>query len=134
MKFCTRMCLGLLLLAGLTTGASRSVLGQEKEHAVSAEDLRRDVQKASSDRQANEAAIRELLSTEQGEKALKSTGTDFAKVNEAVGQLSDEDAARLAARSRAIEKDIAAGKLSDRDLLIIIICIAALVLIIVAVH
>ena len=134
MKFCTRMCLGLLLLTGLTIGASESVLGQEKEHVVSTQDLRKDVQKASADRHANEAAIRELLSTEQGQKALKSAGADFAKVNQAVSQLSDEDAARLAAQSRAVQKDIAAGNFSDRDILIVIVCIAALVLIIVAVR
>jgi len=134
MKFCTRMCLGLLLLTGLTIGVSQSVLGQEKEHAVSTQDLRKDVQKASADRQANDAAIRELLSTEQGQKALKSTGADFTKVNQAVSQLSDEDAARLAAQSRAVEKDIAAGNFTDRDILIVIVCIAALVLIIVAVR
>jgi len=134
MKFCTRMCLGLLLLTGLTMGVSQSVLGQEKEHAVSAHDLRKDVQKVSADRQANDAAIRALLSTEQGQKVLKSTGADFTKVNQAVSQLSDEDAARLAAQSRAVQKDIAAGNFTDRDILIVIVCIAALVLIIVAVR
>lgn len=134
MKFCTRMCLGLLLLTGLTMGASRPASGQEKEHAVSTQDLRKDVQKASADRQANEAAIRELLTTEQGQKAVKVAGADFTKVNQAVSQLSDEDAGRLAAQSRAVQKDLAAGTLSDRDLLIIVVCIAALVLIIVAVR
>ena len=134
MKFCTRMCLGLLFVLVLTLGTSRPTFSQEKEHAVSAQDLRKDVQKASADRQANEAAIRALLSTEQGQKALKSTGADYTKVNQAVGQLSDEDAARMAAQSRAIQKDIAAGNFSDRDLLIVIVCIAALVLIIVAVR
>ena len=134
MKFCTRMCLGLLLLTGLTMGASRPAAGQEKEHAVSTQDLRKDVQKASADRQANEAAIRGLLATEQGQKAVKAAGADLTKVTQAVSQLSDEDAARLAAQSRAVQKDLAAGTLSDRDLLIIVVCIAALVLIIVAVR
>lgn len=134
MKFCTRMCLGLLFVLGVTAGTSRPAISQEKEHAVSAQDLRKDVQKASADRQTNEGAIRALLSTEQGQKALKSTGADYTKVNQAVSQLSDEDAARMAAQSRAIEKDIAAGNFSDRDLLIVIVCIAALVLIIVAVR
>jgi hypothetical protein len=134
MKFCTRLYVGLLLIAGLAFGASTSLFAQQKEHAVSAQDLRKDVQKASDERHANEVAIRELLSTEQGQKAVKSAGADFAKVNQAVSQLSDEDAARLAAQSRAVQKDIAAGNFSDRDLLIIIILIAALVLIIVAVR
>jgi len=65
---------------------------------------------------------------------LKSSGADFTKVNRAVSQLSDEEAARLAAQSRAVQKDIAAGNFTDRDLLIVIVCIAALVLIIVAVR
>src|SRR5207253_10014355 len=78
--------------------------------------------------------IRELLSTEQGQKALKSSGADFTKVNRAVSQLSDEEAARLAAQSRMVQKDIAAGNFTDRDLLIVLLCIAALVLIIVAVR
>jgi len=134
MKVRTRMCLGLLLVAGLTIGVSQSVLGQEKEHAVSPQELRKDVQKASTDRQSNETAIRELLSTEQGQEALKSSGADFTKVNRAVSQLSDADAARLAAQSRAVQKDIAAGNFSDRDILIVLLCIAALVLIIVAVR
>jgi hypothetical protein len=134
MKVRTRMCLGLLLLTGLTIGVLPSVLGQEREHAVSTQDLRQDVQKASADRQSNEAAIRELLSTDEGQKALKSSGADFTKVNQAVSQLSDAEAARLATQSRAVQKDIAAGNFSDRDLLIVIVCIAALVLIIVAVR
>src|SRR5258707_7009105 len=134
MKFCTRTWLGLLLVTGLTIGVSQSVLGEEREHAVSTQTLRKDVQNVSADRQANETAIRELLCTEQGQKALKSTGANFKKVNQAVSQLSDEDAARLAAQSRAVQKDIAAGNFSDRDILIVIVCIAALVLIIVAVR
>jgi len=132
MKF--RLYLCLLLGATLASAAAKPACAQEKEHAVSAQDLRKDVQKASDERRANESAIRELLSTEQGQKAVKSAGADFAKVNQAVSQLSDEDAARLAAQSRVLQKDLAAGKLSDRDLLIIIILIAALVLIIVAVR
>jgi hypothetical protein len=125
---------GVLLLAGLVAGIAGPAMAQEKEHAVSTQDLRKDVQKASDDRRANDAAIRDVLSTEQGQKALKSAGADFKQVNQAVSQLSDEDAARLAAQSRAIQKDIAAGNFSDRDLLLIIVIIAVIVLIIVAVR
>jgi len=134
MKVRTRMCLGLLLVTGLTIGVSQSVLGQEKEHAISPQELRNADQKASTDRQANEAAIRELLSTKQSQKDLNSSGTDCTTVNRAISQLSDEEAARLAAQSRVVQKDIAAGNFTDRDLLIVLLCIAALVLIIVAVR
>lgn len=134
MRFCTRLYVGVLLLAGLIVGATGPAFAQEKEHAVSTQDLRKDVQKASDERHANDAAIRDLLSTEQGQKALKSTGADFKQVNQAVSQLGDEEAARLAAQSRGVQKDIAAGNFSDRDLIIIIVIIAVIVLIIVAVR
>lgn len=134
MRFSIRLFVGVLLLSSLIAGAARTSIAQQEEHAVSPRDLRQDIQKASDERHANEAAIRDLLSTEQGQKAVKSSGADFQQVTKAVSQLSDEDAARLAAQSRAVQKDIAAGNFSDRDLLLILVVIAVIVLIIVAVR
>jgi len=134
MKLRTRLYVCLLAVFALVLSVSYSAVAQQTDHAVSGQDLRKDLQRAADSRHADEAAIRELLSSEQGQKALKSANVDFQKVNNAVGQLNDEEAARLAAQSRTIQKDMAAGTLSDRDLLIIIVAIAALVLIIVAVR
>jgi hypothetical protein len=134
MKFCTRWSVGILLFAGISVAAGAPLFAQQTEHAVPAQDLRQDVQKAADARHMNETAIRELLASESGQKALKSANVNFQKVNQAISQLNDEEAARLAERSREVQKDIAAGKFTDRDLLIIIIAIAALVLIIVAVR
>jgi hypothetical protein len=51
-----------------------------------------------------------------------------------VSFLSDQELARLAVRSETAQKDFAAGRISDRDLLIILVGIAALILVIVAVR
>jgi len=51
-----------------------------------------------------------------------------------VQQLDDEDLARLSARAENAQREFAAGNLSDRDLLIILVAVAALILIIVAVR
>lgn len=134
MKLHTRFYVCLLVLFALVVGTSLSAAAQQTDHAVSSQDLRKDVQRASDKRHADESAIRELLSTEQGQKALKSANVDFQKVTTAVGQLSDEEAARLAAQSRAVQKDMAAGNFTDRDLLILVVIIALLVLVIVAVR
>ena len=48
--------------------------------------------------------------------------------------LGQSHVAQLAARSQKAQTDFAAGNLSDRDLIIILIAIAALILIIVAVR
>jgi hypothetical protein len=48
--------------------------------------------------------------------------------------LNDQELARLAERIEKVQADFAAGKMSDRDLIWILIGIAALILIIVAVR
>ena len=89
MKVRTRMCLGLLLVTGLTMGGSQSVLGQEKEHAVCPQELRNDVQKASTDRQSNEAAIRVPEAARDAARSGRAAvGDSYAGVTRVRGRLS----------------------------------------------
>jgi hypothetical protein len=91
--------------------------------------LNKDAARPVQTRQANEEAVRALLSTDAGQKALKSANLDYQKVDKAVSQLSDEDLAKLAERSRRAQRDFAAGRISDRDLLwIIVIALGIIVL------
>ena len=123
-----------ILLAVCLVVGSIPARAQEREHAVSPGQLRTDVQKSAATRQANEAAVREMFASEAGRQALKSGGMDYQKVDQAISQVSDEDLARMAERSREVQKDFAAGRLGDRDLLIILLVAVALILIIVAVR
>jgi hypothetical protein len=65
---------------------------------------------------------------------MKSAHITYQQVNTAVQQLNSDDLARLSARSETAQKDFAAGNISNRDLLIIVLGILALILIIVAVR
>ena len=121
-----------IALAGCLTGAGARAQDSGNQHVVSLGELSKASAAPADTRQANEAAIRELLSSPEGQKALQSAKIDYAKVDKAVSQLSDQDVAKLADRSRAVEHDFAAGSLSDRDLLVIII-IAVLVIALIAV-
>jgi hypothetical protein len=131
-KWCGRA-LAVVLLSFFAVSPAR-VQAQDK-HVVSVQDLSRDAARPAETRQANDAALRQIFSSPEAQRALKSADIDYSKVDKAVGQLSDEDAAKLAARSRELQENFAAGRgssLSDRDLLIIII-IAVLVIALVAV-
>jgi UPF0716 family protein affecting phage T7 exclusion len=55
-------------------------------------------------------------------------------VDKAIGQLSDEDLAKLAERSRQAQADFAAGRVSDRDMLWIIVIALAIVILALALH
>jgi len=48
--------------------------------------------------------------------------------------VNDEELARLAERSRDVQKDFAAGRMSDRDLLLILVVAVILIVVIVAVR
>jgi hypothetical protein len=131
-KWCGRA-LAVILLPCFAVTPAR-VQAQER-HVVTSQELSKDAARPAESRGANEAALRQLFSSEQAQQALKSANIDYSKVDKAVAQLSDEDLAKLAARSRQLQDNFAggrAGSLSDRDLLIIII-IAVLVIALVAV-
>jgi len=111
-----------------------SLLAQASTHLVNPSELQKAAVNATQTRQANLGAVREFLSSERATQAMKSAHIDPTQVKNAVSSLSDAELARLASRAQLSQADFAAGRLGDRDLLIIILAIAALVLIIVAVR
>lgn len=136
MRMCATWCSRALVVGVLfcLAGTPSRSQGQDKQHVVSLDELKQDVARPAEVRQANEAAVKNLLSSENGQKALKSASLDLQKVDKAVSQLSDADLAKLAERSREAQKDFAAGHLSDRDLLWIILIIVAVLIIALAVR
>jgi uncharacterized membrane protein YdfJ with MMPL/SSD domain len=129
MKIRATSCMGILgiaLVLGLAAAPAR-VSAQDKQHVVSLEELNKDAARPAQTRQANEAAVRELLSTDAGQEALKSAKVDYQRVDKAIGQLSDEDLARVAERSRQAETDFAAGGLKSTLIIVIILIVILIV-------
>jgi CHASE3 domain sensor protein len=112
----------------------QSLFAQASEHLVSPSELRQSVVDASQARQRNIRALDDLFSSQKAEDALKSARIDRNEVKNAVAGLSDAELAQLATKANAAQRDFAAGTLSDRDLIFILVAIAALILIIVAVR
>lgn len=105
-----------------------------QSHVVSPADLQKQVVKATQVREQNLQTVEHFLSTPTAEKALKSAQINPQEVRTAVSTLNDQELAQLAARADKAQADFAAGRLSDRDLIWIILGIAVLVLIIIAVR
>ena len=105
-----------------------------QSHVVSPADLQNAVIATTQARQKNIETIRQFVTSPTAEKALKSAHLDAKQVKDAVSRLSDGELSQLAARASKAQADFAAGHLSDRDLIIILVAIAALILIIVAVR
>ncbi|HWZ45364.1 MAG TPA: hypothetical protein VNW97_17955 [Candidatus Saccharimonadales bacterium] len=105
-----------------------------QSHVVNPADLQQEMVSAAQARQQNLKTVQNFLSTPTAEKALKSAKMDAQSIQTAVSSLNDEELSQLSTRAARAQADFAAGKLSDRDLILIILAIAALVLIIVAVR
>jgi hypothetical protein len=105
-----------------------------QSHVVKPSELQQEIVTATQTRQHNLETLQNFLSTPAAEKALKSAKVDPQQVKTAVSMLSDDDLAQLSSRAAKAQTDFAAGRLSDRDLIWIIVAIVALVLIIVAVR
>jgi hypothetical protein len=120
----------MALAAAVTAGPM--LAQQQADHVVSLGELSKDAAGPAESRRANEADIRRLFATVDGQKALKTANVEYAKIDRAVSSMSDEDVARISSRAREIDRDFAAGNLSDHDLLLILI-IALIVIILIVV-
>ena len=134
MHFDPKQCVRTLTACVLVTvfAIPQSLFAQAAEHVVSASELRKATMDVSRARQQNLDTLKEFFSSERAQRALRAAHTDPEQVKKAVASLSDAELAQLSARARKAQADFAAGNLTDRDLIIILILIAALILIIVA--
>jgi hypothetical protein len=105
-----------------------------QSHVVTPADLQKEVVAASQSRQHNLETVQRFLSTPTAEKAIESAHINVQQVRTAVSTLDDQELARLAARADKAQADFAAGRIEQRDLILIILAIVVLVLVIVAVR
>jgi hypothetical protein len=99
-------------------------------HVVSPSELQKATITAARVRQQNLEQVNKLFATPLAQKALKDAHIDSARVQKAISNLSEEELARVAARSEKAQADFAAGDLSSNALTLIVIGIAAVLLII----
>ncbi len=112
----------------------QSLQAQAAPHLVSPSQLQQATVDASQAREQNLDTLRGFFSSSQAQEAMHEAHMNAQEVNKAVAGLSDTELAQLSARAQKAQSDFAAGNIDNHDLLIILVAIAALILIIVAVH
>lgn len=103
------------------------------DHIVPAPVLHQSVRSATQAREANVAKIEKLFSSEPAQNAFRTVNIDPAKLTRGLSMLSDEEIARLAARSEKLQNDVAAGSLSNQQITYILIALGTAVIILVIV-
>ncbi|HEY2647160.1 MAG TPA: hypothetical protein VGI34_09300 [Candidatus Acidoferrales bacterium] len=122
----------LIFILSMAVAFPQSLFAQD--HVVSSADLRKDLQEASAAREKDLTQLDHFFSSEQGQKALQAAHVNYQQVQKGVRSLDDTDLARLSSQAEKAQEDFAAGTISNRDLIWILVGIAALILIIVAVR
>ena len=105
--------------------------GAETAHVVSSAELHLQTARATHERQDNIARVRTFLSSPAARDALKQAHLDSQRIQTAVPELNDQELTQLSARAEQAQKDFAAGYLSTRDIALIILGVALIILIIV---
>jgi hypothetical protein len=130
LRFGTRAVIAFALAA--LFAIPQSLLAQT--HVVSPSDLQKQAADASQTRIKNREKLKDFLASETAKEAMRSAHINPQQVKSAVSSLDDADLAQLAARADKAQRDFAAGALSSRDLILIILGVVVLILIIVAVR
>jgi len=122
--------LAFIMLLAFVMVVPRDAFAQN--HVISPSQLQRDVASASAVRRQNINKVEQFLSTPGARQALESRHIDYKEVNNAVPELSNQELARLAIMSQDAQQKFAAGSISNRDLLWILVAVAVIILIVVA--
>jgi hypothetical protein len=120
-RFVTLAVISALLIPALTVAQAP---------VVSPSELRRALETAVGARQKNLDDVRSFFASDAARTALKTGKIDYQKVEKAVATLSADELARLAARTNLIQKDFAAGALTNQELTYIVIALATAVIVI----
>jgi biopolymer transport protein ExbB/TolQ len=129
--YVSMLCVAVCMSAGMAQAKAQA--REKQQHVVTLDELNKQMARSADTRQANEEAIRHLLSSDAGQEALKSAHVDYRRVDKAIGQLRDDELAKLADRSGRAESDFAAGLISAKTLAYLILATVVIVVIIVLV-
>ena len=101
-----------------------------ESHLVAPAELHQALLKASRIRKENQRAVQQLLSSDVGQKAVRSVHVNQVEVTRAIAALDDTELARLAERARRGQQDFAAGSLSKEALLILAVAVIVVIIIV----
>lgn len=127
-QFSKRAVAGLITL--LLVLATSPVFSAPADHVVPSTEIKSKVNDAAAVRQRNIKSVQTFFASPQARHVLKKGKVDYAKVENAIPALSDQELAALATRTNKIQNDFAAGALTNEQLTYIVIALATAVVVI----
>lgn len=106
----------------------------EESHIVPRAQLQQQLASQANARRGQEAVLRQFLQAPPVVKAMKSTGIDSARIQQAVSALDDKELSDLAARIAPVNRDLQAGALNNEQITYILIALCTAVIVLILVH
>lgn len=131
-SFLERLTACIMLVAGVVFLVPVELRPQD--HVVSSAELRQALGSTAESGRRHREQVKRFLSSDPARKALKRAHIDEVKVQQVVSSLSDDEVARLSARTDKVQKDLAAGALTTEQLTYIVIALATAVIVIIIVE
>jgi hypothetical protein len=100
---------------------------------ITSSELRDAVRQSAEGKQKNLDQVRAFFADPNISKALSDAHIDSGRIQKAVSALEAAELAKLAARTAQIQKDFAAGSLTNQELTYVVIAIGAAVLVLIVV-
>lgn len=101
---------------------------------VTQDELKQALVDAGKTRKENLDQVRNFFSKDATARALQSANIDSKRLDKAVSTLNADELAKLAATTRHIENDFAAGSLTNEQLTYIVIALGTAVIVLILVH
>jgi hypothetical protein len=102
--------------------------------SVSPSELRQAITAAAQIRQKNLDDVRSFFTSDAARAALKAGKLDYQRVDKGISTLSPEELARLSDKTNQIQRDFAAGALTNQQLTYIVIALATAVIVLLIVE
>ncbi|MBA3912612.1 MAG: PA2779 family protein [Acidobacteriales bacterium] len=126
---CIRAVITVAMAGVFAVSAGTSALAQSGTHVVSPSELQQQAVSATQTREQNLKTVQDFMSSDAARKALTDAHMDPDQVKKAAASLDDQELANLAAKSNKAQQDLAAGRISNRAILLIILAIAVIIVI-----
>ena len=133
MKFSLRPYCCSLMIVLMIVGfmVPQTLVAQQQQ--VTAAELRDAVKGSAAVRQGNLDQVRTFFADPRITKILKDAHLDSVRIDKAMSTLDAGELSKLAARTSQVQRDFAAGALSNQDLTYIVIAIGAAVIVLILV-
>jgi hypothetical protein len=120
-----------MLLTGFSFVAPQALAAQGQQ--VTPSELRAAVTQGAAVRQSNLNQVRSFFADPAVTKILKDAHLDSGRIEKSISTLNASELSKLAARTAQVQKDFAAGALSNQELTYIVIAIGAAVVVLILV-